>query len=101
MSAIGAISGMYVPSDDAVKNNLRETVNQVMGSVFYGPLLASARNTALKSEVGHGGRGEDVFKAQLDQILAERAGGAAHEDVGDVLYRRFEAAALRTANMGI
>ncbi len=97
MSAINTTMNSDVLSVEASKSSLRKTVGQVMGSVFYGPLLASARNTALKSDVGHGGRGEDVFKAQLDQVLAERAGGVASDDVGEVLYQRFEAAALRYA----
>ncbi len=97
MSAIETTFSFARPSADVAKTKLRDTIDQVVGAAFYGPLLASARNSTLKSDVGRGGRGEEVFKAQLDQVLAEHAGGATNASINDVLYARFEPAALRAS----
>ncbi len=59
----------------------------VVGSVFYGRLLRTMRESQLKGRFGHGGRGEEAFGGQLDGILAERAGMASSRGVGDAVYR--------------
>lgn len=66
---------------------LRETTGRVMGSIFFGTLLKTMRESELKGKYGHGGRAEEVFAGQLDAILAERMGQATHGSVGDALYR--------------
>ncbi len=74
-------------------SRLLTTIDQAMGTVFYGPVLRAARNSSLKGEVGHGGKGEDVFQNQLDQILAERVGQATHHGLNETLFDRFSRAA--------
>ncbi len=54
---------------------LRKVVGEVVGSIFIAPMLKMARNEALQGKYGHGGRGERVFQAQLDQQLAQLVGG--------------------------
>ena len=71
---------------------LREVIDRTLGSVFYGPLLRSARNSSLKGTFGHGGRGEEIFQNQLDQVLAERAGRSTAADVGEALFNRYAGA---------
>jgi hypothetical protein len=66
---------------------LRESVDTVVGSVFYGALLQTARKSPLKAKYGHGGRGEEVFSAQLDQVLAERAGQARGYSINEALFQ--------------
>lgn len=82
------------PTTTAAMADLRKTVNEVIGSVFFGPLLRSLRAGSLKGEIGHGGRGEEVFQAQLDQVFAERAGAATRYELGDALVERFAPAAI-------
>ena len=43
-----------------------------MGETFYGQMLKALRSTVDKPAYFHGGRGEEVFQQQLDQLLAER-----------------------------
>ena len=69
---------------------LKEATGQIVGSVFYGTLLKSMRDSELKGAYGHGGRGEEVFAAQLHGIWAERMGEASNGGLTDVLYRRLE-----------
>ena len=90
------------PPDPAVAKahgKLREAINQVIGSVFFGPMLRTARSSSLKGSFGHGGRGEEIFQGQLDQMMAERAGEATRFELADVLFNRFStAAAHRSQN---
>ena len=85
--------GLPDGTPDAVRRDLsrlRETAAQVVGSVFYGTLLRTMRESDLKGPYGHGGRGEDVFAAQLDGILAERMGAATQGGLSEVLYHALE-----------
>lgn len=88
-----ATSRPVAPSGDTVAADLarlREISGQVTGSVFFGKLLAQSRESSLKGPYGHGGRGEEVFAAQLHGLLAERAGTASGNNIAEQLYRRLE-----------
>jgi len=77
------------PVDQDLKQ-LRDVSNRVVGSVFYGTMLKAMRNSKIKGEYGHGGRGEEVFAAQLDGLYAERLGAAQSGGLQEALYRRLE-----------
>jgi flagellar protein FlgJ len=51
---------------------LRETFDQFVGETFYGQMLASMRKTQAKPAYFHGGRAEEIFQGQLDQVLSEQ-----------------------------
>jgi len=67
---------------------LRRTVNEVVGVTFFGQMLKMARDSTFKGSYGHGGRGEEIFAAQLDMELAQRAGGAMNNSLSDAIYER-------------
>ena len=58
------------PADDA-DPALREAFTQFVGETFYSQLLGAMRSTVDKPAYFHGGRGEEVFQGQLDQVLAQ------------------------------
>jgi Rod binding domain-containing protein len=69
---------------------LRQAANEVVGTVFYAPMLKMARENPFKGKYGHGGRGEEVFGAQLDMELARRASHRLDGGLADAIVRRFE-----------
>lgn len=69
---------------------LKEVTGQVLGSVFFGTLLRIMRETDLKGMYGHGGRGEEVFSAQLHGIIAERLGSALRTPLSEAIHRSLE-----------
>lgn len=71
-------------------SQLRELSGKIVGSIFYGTLLRSMRESVLKGEYGHGGRGEDIFAAQLHGLFAERLGAAKQNPLAESLYRHLE-----------
>lgn len=93
MSAIDtslAKLGEQRPLDASRLNALRDAAGKAVGSAFYGTLFQMMRESSFKTEIGHGGRGEEVFSAQLHGVFAERLGQARHNNLSDVLYRRLE-----------
>jgi hypothetical protein len=71
-------------------DRLRETTGQIVGSIFFGTLLKTLRDSKLQGPFGHGGRGEEVFEAQLHGVLAERMGTRMQESLNDALFRQLE-----------
>lgn len=71
-------------------DRLRQLTGQVVGSVFFGTLLKTMRESELKGAYGHGGRGEEIFSAQLHGILAERMGATMRTGLGRAVYDRLE-----------
>jgi len=71
-------------------DRLHKVTGQVIGSVFFGTLLRSMRDSKLKGPYGHGGRGEEVFAAQLDNIYAEQVGTSMRSGISETIYRRLE-----------
>ncbi len=71
---------------------LRQAVDEVVGAAFYTPMLKMARDNPFKGKIGHGGRGEEIFGAQLDMELARRASHASTNGLGDAIFRRLEGA---------
>ena len=67
---------------------LRQAVGELLGETFFGPMLKLARNSGLRSELGHGGRGEQIFAARLDQELARRAGLGTRDGLSEAIYDR-------------
>ena len=67
---------------------LRQAVDEMVGVTFFGQMLKIARSSGLKGELGHGGRGEQIFGAQLDQELARRAGEGMPNSLSDAIYNR-------------
>lgn len=94
MNTISSTSGDGHAGADVIREQrrqqLREAVDEVVGVTFFGQMLKIARNSVIKGEYGHGGRGEDMFGPQLDMELARMAGRGVQTSLGDSLYRRFE-----------
>jgi Rod binding domain-containing protein len=58
-----------VASEDG---QLREVFNQFIGETFYGQMLKAMRQTVPEPAYFHGGRAEEAFQGQLDQVLAQK-----------------------------
>lgn len=92
MSLVSNIASLPTPPDPAEQGmaKLRETADHIVGSVFYGTLLRIQRESQLKGPYGHGGRGEEIFQAQLDQHLAEEAGRSGRCGLREAIVSQFE-----------
>ena len=61
------------PVDKAAeREEVRAAFQKAMGDTFYRQLLKTMRDSTSKAAYMHGGQAEDIFQAQLDEILIER-----------------------------
>lgn len=74
-----------VPEKDAT----REAFQDFVGQTLFGQMLQSMRSTVGKPAYFHGGRGEEVFQKQLDQLLVEKISDASASKVADPMYDLF------------
>jgi Rod binding domain-containing protein len=90
--AVGRVTGKTARASLVTQDlaKLRETADKLVGSVFYGTMLKAMRNSKIKGPYGHGGRGEEVFGAQLDGLYAEQMGRAQHSGLQQAVYRTLE-----------
>ncbi len=75
-------------ADDA---RLHEAFNDFVGETFYGQMLQSLRKSVAKSPRFSGGRGEEVFTGQLDQVLAQKLAKTSGDKLSGAMYRLFTA----------
>ncbi|NLX14139.1 MAG: hypothetical protein GXY44_10875 [Phycisphaerales bacterium] len=98
------MSEMNVTSMDAAKptaaqasrsqqvNKLREVVGEMVGVTFFGQMLKIAQSNSFKADFAQGGRGEEMFRGQLDMELARRAGKGMRGGLADQItdyYTRY------------
>ena len=85
--------GLAEPNESMPGNGpsseLRKAFDSFVGQTFYGQLLQAMRKTVDKPAYFHGGRGEEVFQAQLDQILAERMTEATADQFTGPMFELF------------
>jgi len=74
---------------DKPDGELREAFDQFVGQTFYSQLLAAMRQTVGKPAYFHGGRSEEVFQGQLDQLLSERLSEASAETFTGPMFELF------------
>jgi len=70
-------------------DRVREAAEQLVGIALIKPLLEQARENPFKTELFHGGPGEEAFGAQLDQHLADRMAKRAGGSIVDAVMNRW------------
>ncbi|MEZ6070684.1 MAG: rod-binding protein [Pirellulales bacterium] len=70
-SGVGQPRGLDASAGQDEKE-VRAAFDQFVGETFFGQMLKSMRQMTDKPAYFHGGRGEEVFQTQLDQVLSEK-----------------------------
>lgn len=70
-------------------SKLREAFDDFVGQTFFQQMLSAMRKTIDKPAYFHGGRAEEVFQGQLDQVLSEHMTEAAAADFTDPLFELY------------
>ena len=78
------------PTGKEKPDELRKAFDQFVGESFYGMMMKTMREGAGKSEYFHGGRAEEVFQGQLDQMLAEKMSAANASSFSDPMFELFQ-----------
>lgn len=77
------------PAAAASGDPLRESFRDFVGQTLFGQMLSSMRDTVGKPAYFHGGRTEEIFRQQLDQVLVEEITEASADTVADPMFELF------------
>jgi len=75
--------------DDGHDGELRKAFDSFVGQTFYGQMLSAMRKTVGKPAYFHGGRAEEMFQQQLDQILGEKLADASADKFSGPMFELF------------
>lgn len=68
---------------------LKEVFTDFVGQTFFQQMMSAMRKTVDKPAYFHGGRAEEVFQNQLDQVLSERMTEASADVFADPMFELF------------
>jgi hypothetical protein len=80
-----------VEPHSARQRKLKTAVDELVGTLFFGQVFKMVRESSLKGKYGHGGRGEEIFSAQLHDLLAKKMGRSSNLGISDAIYKRYVA----------
>ncbi len=77
------------PHEGADEGELRKVFDAFVGETFYGQMLKAMRKTLGKPAYFHGGRAEEIFQQQLDQVLSEKLSAASGGKFSGPMFELF------------
>ena len=89
-SAPTSIAAAQEDGGDAAGNEeLREAFQSFVGETLFSQMLKAARKTQNKPAYFHGGRAEEMFQQQLDQVLAEKMAKTEGASYSNAMFELF------------
>jgi len=88
VSSLARADGLQ-PTAEADPKELRKNFNSFVGETFFAQMLGAMRKTVGKSAYFDGGRGEEVFRGQLDQMLASKMSEASADQFTGPMFELF------------
>ncbi len=90
MNTLASISTPRAPSAQQVESaeKVRDAFGKFVGQTMFSQMLSSMQQTVGKPAYFDGGRGEEVFRGQLNQVLAEKLSENDNHGAGDSLADR-------------
>lgn len=68
----------------------RKVMHQLVGEVLFGTMMRQFREAQEPDPYFHGGRGEELFQSQLDQIYVERMTNASSHSISDAMFNQMQ-----------
>ncbi|QNN23269.1 hypothetical protein HED60_13625 [Planctomycetales bacterium ZRK34] len=84
------IAGAGASASESREQQVREAAEEFVAMAFVMPLMKMSRNDPFKSDLFHGGHGEETFGAQLDQVRAKQVAPAISKPIVDAIYNRYK-----------
>ncbi len=81
-------TGDELPEDE---KKFKELLHQFVGQVLFGQMLKSMRATQEKNPYFNGGRAEEIFQGQLDQVLTDKMTKVTSTTLSDPMYKLMRA----------
>lgn len=83
------VAAQDADGDSEGKEKLRDAFQSFVGETLFSQMLKSARETQNKPAYFHGGRAEEMFQQQLDQVLAEKIAKSDGGNYSDAMFELF------------
>lgn len=71
------------------ESEMQSTFREFVGKTLFGQMLASMHKTHDKASYFHGGRAEEIFQQQLDQVMVEEITESSAAQIADPMYELF------------
>ena len=69
------------------EEEFRKVFHEFVGKTLYGQMLKSMRETQEKPAYFHGGRAEEIFQEQLDNVLVDKMTEATSRTLSDTMFQ--------------
>ncbi len=77
------------------EGELKKAFQDFVGQTFYSEMLKAFRATQKESAYFHGGRAEEIFQGQLDQVLTEKLSESSADKFADPMFELFSQSRAR------
>ncbi len=71
------------------RGELEDAFKDFVGQTFFGEMIKAFRTTQQPSKYFHGGRAEEIFQGQFDQVLTEKLSDASSDKIADPMFELF------------
>ncbi len=71
------------------QDELKQAFTDFVGQTMFGQMIKSMRTGQQPASYFHGGRAEEIFQGQLDQVLAEQMSQASAKSLADPMFELF------------
>lgn len=90
-----AVNATSTPNPNSIDNakgvdETKEAFDNFVGETFFSQLISSMRKGQNKPAYFHGGRAEEVFQGQLDQMMATELTEASADQISGPMYELFQ-----------
>ncbi len=76
---------------EAPSEDLREAFQDFVGQTFFAQMIKAVRSGQQPSAYFNGGRAEEIFQGQLDQVLTEELSESSASKIADPMFELFMA----------
>lgn len=82
-------SDSSITSRPGGQDDLKDAFQDFVGQTFFGEMIKAFRTTQQPSKYFNGGRAEEIFQGQFDQVLSETLSDSSAEQISDPMYELF------------
>ncbi len=69
---------------------LREAFDEFIGTTFYSQMMKAMRETVEKPAYFHGGRAEEVFQSEMDQVVVKDLAKSSGSQLSGPMFELFQ-----------
>ena len=84
-----SLNGTPQDNQAAGSPELREAFQDFVGQTFFAEMIKACRSGQQPSAYFNGGRAEEIFQGQLDQVLSEELSQSSADKIADPMFELF------------